>query len=352
MTVRYDTARRHYYRFSYQKKSYFHQGFETKREADLAEISRKAALASGKTEPSRNLMSMKFGEAAQVFIDKYVPDLEHRNDYYQRLPLVCDKLRGRLFLKTTAGEIKDALRAIMAERKWSKRTYNHTVSHVRRIYAWWEEKEKYDVLGEDTNFTIPNPANRVETFDIADGEVHHMSVKEREIMNRAVKADGRIWPHYRIALHMGLREANICHIRVKDVNWNEWTISLVVKGKKRGSLPIPAELHNDFLSWAANKAPEDFLVGLHPNTVSRIFTELARANGAGLATFHWLRHTFAFVLLKEKGVSLYEVSKLLHHSTYRVTEKVYGKYAAKELEDAVNKTSGITGNIPLVMEAI
>ena len=51
--------------------------------------------------------------------------------------------------------------------------------------------------------------------------------------------------------------------------------------------------------------------------------------------FHSLRHTFATWLVKE-GVSLYEVQKLLGHSSIAVTQ-VYSHLAASELHGAVNK---------------
>jgi len=51
--------------------------------------------------------------------------------------------------------------------------------------------------------------------------------------------------------------------------------------------------------------------------------------------FHSLRHTFATWLVQE-GVSIYEVQKLLGHSSISVTQ-VYSHLAASELHGAVNK---------------
>ena len=51
--------------------------------------------------------------------------------------------------------------------------------------------------------------------------------------------------------------------------------------------------------------------------------------------FHSLRHTFA-TWLTQSGVSIYEVQKLLGHSSVRMTE-VYSHLAAAELHSAVNK---------------
>lgn len=51
--------------------------------------------------------------------------------------------------------------------------------------------------------------------------------------------------------------------------------------------------------------------------------------------FHSLRHTFATWLVQE-GVSIYEVQKLLGHSSISVTQ-VYSHLPASELHGAVNK---------------
>jgi integrase len=62
--------------------------------------------------------------------------------------------------------------------------------------------------------------------------------------------------------------------------------------------------------------------------------------GAGLSeeiTFHSLRHTFATWLV-QKGVSIYEVQKLLGHSDIKVTQ-IYSHLVASELHGAVNKLS-------------
>jgi site-specific recombinase XerD len=51
--------------------------------------------------------------------------------------------------------------------------------------------------------------------------------------------------------------------------------------------------------------------------------------------FHSLRHTFASLLIQD-GVSLYEVQKLLGHSSIAVTQ-VYSHLQPTQLHDAVNR---------------
>ena len=56
--------------------------------------------------------------------------------------------------------------------------------------------------------------------------------------------------------------------------------------------------------------------------------------------FHSLRHTFATWLVQD-GVNIYEVQKLLGHSSVKVTE-IYSHLVANELHNAVNKLSIFT----------
>lgn len=75
---------------------------------------------------------------------------------------------------------------------------------------------------------------------------------------------------------------------------------------------------------------------LLPGYVQSKFKKYIRAIGLNdKLHFHSLRHTFATWLV-QGGVNIYEVQKLLGHSSVRVTE-IYSHLAASELHSAVNK---------------
>ena len=56
-------------------------------------------------------------------------------------------------------------------------------------------------------------------------------------------------------------------------------------------------------------------------------------------TFHLARHTFATMMLT-LGADLYTVSKLLGHTSVKMTQ-VYAKIVNKKKDDAVNLTNGL-----------
>ncbi len=58
-----------------------------------------------------------------------------------------------------------------------------------------------------------------------------------------------------------------------------------------------------------------------------------------LLSFHTARHTFATMMLT-LGADLYTVSKLLGHTSVKMTQ-VYAKIVNKKKDDAVNLTNGL-----------
>lgn len=61
--------------------------------------------------------------------------------------------------------------------------------------------------------------------------------------------------------------------------------------------------------------------------------------GALWMLFHTARHTFATMMLT-LGADLYTVSKLLGHTSVKMTQ-VYAKIVNKKKDDAVNLTNGL-----------
>ena len=77
-----------------------------------------------------------------------------------------------------------------------------------------------------------------------------------------------------------------------------------------------------------------------PSTVNTLIKPWAKAAGISKHfTFHTDRHKFATMMLT-LGADLYTVSKLLGHTSVRMTQ-VYAKIVNKKKDDAVNLTNGL-----------
>jgi integrase len=147
-----------------------------------------------------------------------------------------------------------------------------------------------------------------------------------------------------IALNTGLRQAELIDLRSNQIDLDRWLIILnnqnyLTKSKKIRLVPmnkIVKEIltnrirnNNDEFVFKINdvKVYQDYLVHKFKKYViaADINPEL---------TFHSLRHTFASWLV-QRGVSIYEVSKLLGHSSVQVTE-IYAHLKQENLREAVD----------------
>ncbi len=110
------------------------------------------------------------------------------------------------------------------------------------------------------------------------------------------------------------------------------TVRAVLDGQVRG-LRTPWVFVND--------AGEDFASPEARNRISKATLEAMKAAGIADASFHTLRHTAAAWMVKG-GVSLYEVQKLLGHSTPVMTQR-YAHLASDHLRGAVKALDAALG---------
>lgn len=72
-----------------------------------------------------------------------------------------------------------------------------------------------------------------------------------------------------------------------------------------------------------------------PNYLSELFTKVIKENDLPLLTLHGLRHTVASVA-NQAGVNLYNISKILGHSTTATTSKIYTHLFDETQADSMN----------------
>jgi integrase len=147
----------------------------------------------------------------------------------------------------------------------------------------------------------------------------------------------------------GMRRGEITNLSWRYVDLERKTIHIVSSptfktktGKKR-IIPI----HESLLpmlktKWDISHEPDRLVFTLkekkvYGNTLTHKFLKILRISGVNKKGLHVhsLRHTFASWLVQD-GVPLYEVQKLLGHSTIQVTE-IYAHLQPFQLNSAVNK---------------
>lgn len=165
-----------------------------------------------------------------------------------------------------------------------------------------------------------------------------------------------------VALRLGLRRGELLGLQWGDVDLDERQLNVVraiqrIPGqpltaaplKTRGSrrnIALPDEVVRTLRAHRVRQAEHRLAAGaewsdngfVFPNTIGKpqepraidaIFKRLLnRAKLPGSTRFHDCRHTCATLLL-ENGADLYEVSRLLGHSTIGITANTYGHVTAR-----------------------
>ena len=149
-----------------------------------------------------------------------------------------------------------------------------------------------------------------------------------------------------VALSTGMRRSEITNLLWKNVDLEnrsitvESNINYRTKYGKARVIPIN-NLLLKMLVWKHHEKRTDLVFEWKGNAIradrlTKGFKRYSKSIGLDRSmTFHHLRHTFASWLI-QSGVSIYEVQKLLGHSTIKMTE-IYAHLLPNNLQNSVNQ---------------
>ena len=157
-------------------------------------------------------------------------------------------------------------------------------------------------------------------------------------------------PHVRLAFEMllstGARKSEVLHARWEDVDLEAgtWRIPSPKAGHPQ-TVPLPrstvAMLKNtpEVGPWLIpGRWPEK-----HREDIRNPWKDIREAAGCEDVTIHDLRRTYGLHVARTAG--LHVASKLLRHSTVRITERVYAPLGLDELRKATEKASRGRGKV-------
>lgn len=193
-----------------------------------------------------------------------------------------------------------------------------------------------------------NPFENVKMVSIAESVPIHLSREEFRTLYWGIKEqwlkDVAQW-----AVLTGMRRGEIVNLRWNQVDLCDGTVLIQTNptyrtkmGRKR-VLPISDEGFRLLTKKGSEARDQNDLVfklngqAIYEDWVTHKFKKYVKEllpNNPGVH-FHSLRSTFATILVRE-GTSLYEIQKLLGHSSIAVTQ-VYSHLAPNELHQTVNK---------------
>ncbi|HUI31244.1 MAG TPA: site-specific integrase [Candidatus Acidoferrales bacterium] len=208
---------------------------------------------------------------------------------------------------------------------------------VRTIKAFFNILKRWKIIGE-------NPCDGVKEMRIQEKIPVYLTEDELKKLIDCIN-DKWLKEIVIFAAMTGARLGEVLNVMWDDLDFARKTVlirSSAVYHIKSGKVRV-VPLNETVIRMLEHKRDREGLVfkgkrGGHAqdNHVSRSFRMAARvAKMKAGVHFHTLRHTFASLLVK-KGVSLYQVQRLLGHSSPRVTE-VYAHLQNSEMHDVVEK---------------
>jgi integrase len=332
-------SQRWYYRFTREGHSYYKSGFLTEKQAHDAEVKLETQIINGQTAPHVEWVNKSVNDICEWYLDTFSKGKESKSNDYARIPHIqafLGKMKFRDVKAENCRKFLDRVRTLPG--KLPETTLSeHTVDHYRTILnavfqAWIDDKE----------LNVTNPVKKVERKKFPRKRDRVLLLHEIKQLTEAIRdASPRLFPYYFIGLYTGMREWEICNMRVQDINFPLRQI-FIPETKTRTSryVPMSDDLFTFLTSLTKNKQPSDWAVAqYHQCTVSHWFSQVARALKFVGVTFHTLRHTFVTNTL-HAGVPIYKVAKIIGDSIQTV-QAHYEHLVPSFLMDAANTQNGV-----------
>jgi integrase len=209
--------------------------------------------------------------------------------------------------------------------------------HLINIKAMFSKAVAYGYLEN-------NPAKNIKRIKLPERLPLFFTREEFDSLLKVI--DNQDWKDIvEFAVNTGLRQMEILNLHKRQFNKQDQLIILdnhyhTTKSRKIRNMPLNNRALEIVSSRVAN-AKGDLIFTLNGERILqdnlqdkfRKYVEAAKLNPK--LTFHCLRHTFASWLV-QKGVSIYEVSKLLGHADIKTTQ-IYAHLRSDDLRNAVER---------------
>ena len=234
----------------------------------------------------------------------------HTIDAYSRVYVDLYKKYNKPLRQLTSAEIKDFLYQ-KQQAKLSSQTISLIANAINYLFTNIYADTNYERLRH------PKKTNKLPVI-LTRAEIERILAQTKNTKHRTMMA---------LAYAGGLRVSEVIHLRVRDVDCAEMTITVRQgKGKKDRLTVLSPKLIADIQQLIAGKDGGRLVFeserggALTTETAQKIFQHcLHKAGVQKPATFHSLRHSFATHLL-ENGVDVRYVQELLGHANIRTTQ--------------------------------
>ncbi|MEW6002250.1 MAG: site-specific integrase [Nitrospirota bacterium] len=203
----------------------------------------------------------------------------------------------------------------------------------------------FNIARKQWRWKIDNPVSDIKLPKVRNERVRYLSDGERLNLVDALESSEDTWLYsfVIIAIDTGLRLANLCDMKWSEVNLFSRMITVHAEGMKNDDyLGVPLTDRAFQVLKELQKIPclsghvfHDNGKKLYDRKVQRAFRKVLEKAKINNFHFHDLRHTFASYL-RQNGVDLHTISKLLGHKDLRMTKR-YAHLNVDSLRSAISK---------------
>lgn len=203
----------------------------------------------------------------------------------------------------------------------------------------------FNIARKQWRWKVDNPVSEIKLPKVRNERVRYLSEDEHRRLFDALEQSEEKWlkPLVIVAIDTGLRLSNLCALRWFEVNMLSRMITIDAEAMKNDDyLGIP--LTDRAFKVLKELRKTQSLSGhvfhhngkqLYDRKVQRAFRDVLTKAKIGNFHFHDLRHTFASYL-RQRGVDLHTISKLLGHKDLRMTKR-YAHLNVDSLRGAISR---------------
>lgn len=203
----------------------------------------------------------------------------------------------------------------------------------------------FNIARKQWRWKVANPVSDIKLPKVRNERVRYLSEDEHKRLFEALERSEEKWlkPFVMIAIDSGLRLSNLCDLKWSEVNMFSRMITIDAEATKNDDylgVPLTDRVFQVFkelrkAQCLSGHVFHDNGKKLYDRKVQRAFRDALTKAKIGNFHFHDLRHTFASYL-RQKGVDLHTISKLLGHKDLRMTKR-YAHLNVDSLRSAVSK---------------
>jgi integrase/recombinase XerC len=184
---------------------------------------------------------------------------------------------------------------------------------IRNFYNWlYSRKSGFD-LARDENPILDADAPKVEKKILPSltlEQVEEIISQAKCIRDKAIVS---------LFVDSGLRLSEMANIDSRNINWENRTIKVKIKGKREGLAPFGSRTETLLRQWLLEYNAKGLLWDINDNGIKTILRRLSERSGI-VFTAHVFRRTFASILAKRNVDSLH-IMRLGRWSSVAMVER-------------------------------